>query len=233
MVLDFVAESPATRRLDELRNAFIFRFPPLMEGARIIYFNIRSYPSPLWKPTSVPFFTARHHRLCVVTIYTRMPTIQAMNLFVLGDTFLSLTKNIDQRPAYFDWQAWGPDGTRIINCSFLSPFTFDVHGTRYACTMQQQAEHVYIYDFNQLALKWAQKNATTEEESSEVSMSYVNVTMPTTLRGGEIFQYDVETRLGYRVKRLSIPREPRVCVHCSEDGIVIEVSLSEQQQTLY
>jgi hypothetical protein len=244
IVVDFVAESPGTRRLGELQNAFIFHFPPLVENARI--HAIRSHPSPAWKPASVPFFTARHHRLCVITlIKARINGWVIENLFALGDVFLSLIQNASRTPAHFDWQSWGPDGTRIITLPFLGIVLNDVHGTRYvSATPQPHAKCVCIYDFNQLALKWAKKNCEIDVANTEIDFlsestegedqeSYINVTMPTTLRGSEIFQDEIETRLGYRVKRLNIPKEPDMIVLCSEDCIVIQVSISEQKKTWY
>jgi hypothetical protein len=166
-VVDFVAESPAARSLGELQNAFIFRFPPLVGNARI--HAIRSHPSPAWKPASVPFFTAHHHRLCVITLIkagggNRRWAIE--NVFALGNVFLSLIKNTSRTPAYFDWQTWGPDGTRIITFPYLTTASNDVHGTRYASTVLPYAKYVYIYDFNQLALKWA-KNGEIDVGNTE------------------------------------------------------------------
>jgi len=66
-----------------------------------------------------------------------------------------------------------------------------------------------------------------DEESLDASMSHVDVTTPTILKGGEIFKDDVETRLGYRVKLLSIPKV--VSVLCGEDGIVIECGNSGEE----
>jgi len=48
------------------------------------------------------------------------------------------------------------------------------------------------------------------------------ITAPTKIGGGEIFQDEVETKLGYNVKCWEIPGRPRVqSAMCGEDGLVV------------
>lgn len=251
VVVDFIAEPPEQRTLDEVENAFTFRFPPISDITTVFKISVRSDPAPNWAPSPsspVPFFTSRRDRLYFITLRVSTAELgtREVEIYALGRTFLSLIENIcGQSTASFGWDAWGPEGARmIISQNSHSPtWTRYVYGTRHVSTRQPQGDHadyVYIFDFNQQGLKWsvdhehdlvgdiiAKFTATMvlDEETAETLLPYLNITEPTKVSGGDIFQLDVETRLGYRMKRWAIPGRPRVrSAMCSEDGIVIVVS---------
>jgi hypothetical protein len=251
VAVDFIAESPDRRRLDDVENAFVFCFPPLAEAVDILDITVFSDPAPVWKPhssLSVPFFTARHDRLYVINILVRPDgnEVRTVQLFALDSSFLSLMEKIsDEKDMRFDWALWGPNGTRMIVPEFPDSgwFTRYVNGRRYVSTRaspMEPAHFVYVYDFNQLALgrsilleskaahllnaDVAAAGAMVKAKGEKVQQ-YLGVTAPTKFTGGGIFRDEVETRLGYRVKCWAIPERPEILsVMCSEDGIVLVVS---------
>jgi len=260
VAIDFIAESPERQRLDDMENAFVFCFPPLAEMAAALDISIFSYPVPTWKPhsnLSVPFFTAQHDRLYVINIPVRIDggIVRTVQLFALDSSFRRLMERAsDEKGACFDWASWGPDGTRMMIPEFpdSSWYTRYVHGRRYASTRAshiEPARFVYVYDFNQLALRQSKLHESNaayscnadiadtgamDTETGEKLQPYINVTAPTRVKGG-IFQDEVETRLGYRVKCWNIPGQPAILsALCSEDGIVLVRgrNLAEEFQVL-
>ena len=254
VVVDFIAETSKRRTLQDMENAFTFRFPPFAEAAHVLDLNIRSYPSPGWTPDpglSVPFHSARHDRLYVIAlpVQVNLDITRMVRVYALASTFLScINTATGQSTRCFDWDVWGPMWTRMGVSQVLDSqwFTRCVYGTRHASTRKQQGQHadyVYICDFNQLALRWSTRDANDAESSeigvdddsfvdqadAEASLPYVNVTAPSKIADSGIFRVEVETKLGYRVKRWAVPGKPRVrSVMCSEDGIVIVVSGSKR-----
>jgi hypothetical protein len=195
----------------------------------------------------VPFFAARHNRLYVVTIFLRTCAgfDREVQLYTLGTTFLSpIERAADPTSVYLDWHIWGPEGTRMMlhPSSSLETWESEVYGTRYVSTRQSPGSHtefVYIYDFNQSGLKWSRKSSQSKGAGSgmditiqdfmsgkrNVTPSCLDVTTPTKIVDNEIFQDEVETKLGYNIKRWEIPGRPRVqSAMCSEDGLVFVVS---------
>ncbi|KIL61350.1 hypothetical protein M378DRAFT_180091 [Amanita muscaria Koide BX008] len=255
VVVDFVSGPPEPQRLCDVKHAFTFYFPPFAQKASIIDVDVRSDPSPSWAPNSelpVPFFTSRHHRIYVITILVAPNGImiepKTLQFFALGKFFISLTRKFaDQVPAYIDWPAWGPKGTRMLVFPYrVEWFTRYVYGSRYVTTNGRVGlgdEHVYIYEFNQTMVRWKKRNITNDTTSADTGTTTesaedptkadnlksaqrcVIVTAPSRFADREIFQVEVETKLGYCMTLWEIPQEwrPR-SVMCSEDGIVIVVS---------
>ena len=220
-VVDIVAQPPERQRLHNMGGAFIFHFPAFSEATTVVDFKVLSLPAPSWKPDpglSVPFFTAQHNRLHLVTLllHTYSGLVREAQLYTLGSTFLSpIEKNAGPNTVYLDWHMWGPEGTRMM----LSPFSHStswiryVYGTKHVSTRQSegsQAEFVYICDFNQLGLRWRRRNANAgvdgsgavqdvkDGEHGEVELYCFDVTAPTKIVDNEIFQGEVETKLGDR-----------------------------------
>ena len=230
-IVDFIAEPSEQRELYELENAFTFHFPRLAENAIVQEIRIRSDPAPIWIPDpklAVPFFTARHNRLYVVTICS----LQTVLLYALGSTFLSLINQADGRKS-FAWDTWGPDGSRMMITPRAHSRTWVcyVYGTRCVSTRRiAQSRHIYMYDFNQLALrhKLYQDARRSEVEGDELEERLVCITAPTVLEAG-IFREDVSTRLGYRVRRWRVPEMLLLEAMCSEDGLILVVSVLGRQ----
>ena len=144
--------------------------------------------------------------------------------------------------ADFDWHMWGPEGTRMMltsepSTSFRSDLVKDTFpcGARHVSTGRpttQPVDSILIYDFNQYALRWSEQNKkenTAGESEANIPSSYANITAPTKIVNYEIFQDEIETRLGYRTKRRIIPGEPKVRYSlCVEDAIGIWVSELEK-----
>ena len=231
-VVDFIAEPSERRELDELENAFTFHFPRLAANVIVQEIRIRSDPAPMWIPDpklAVPFFTARHNRLYVITICS----IRTVLLYALGNTFLSLINQANGQKS-IAWDTWGPDGSRMM----ISPRAHSrtwvcyVYGTRCVSTRRKaQTRHIYMYDFNQPALrhKQYQDAGRSEVEDDELEERVVCVTAPTVLEAGKIFRQEVSTRLGYRARRWGVPGMLLLEAMCSEDGLILVVSVLGQQ----
>ncbi|KAF8634482.1 hypothetical protein AX15_000921 [Amanita polypyramis BW_CC] len=240
VVVDFIAEPSGRRGIDMLKNAFTFRFPPMADITTVLDIEVRSDPAPIWAPDpklQVPFFAARRNRLYVITFLVRTSEDIPLALlqFVPGNTFLSLIQGAaGQNVVQFDWDTWGPEGSRMVTPPFLHSETWVcyVYGTRYVSmrvSRGHRTDHIYVYDFNQLALRWKQRQDAGNAEMNNAVADTVEqrlycATAPTRFAAGEIFQEGVETRLGYRVKGWAIPNEgKRQSWHamCYEDGIVL------------
>lgn len=244
VIVDFVAEASEQRELDAVENAFTFHFPRLAENTFIPNMQIRSDPAPIWTPDpklAVPFFTARHNRLYVISLVLVNGNFLTILFYALGNTFLSLIKQAGgQGNKQFSWDRWGPEGSRlIIPRRALSPtWVCYVYGTRCVSTRRQsRTKRVCLYDFNQLALRWSKQqdarmsdiNNAVEDDGLEGCL--VCVTAPTRFEAGEIFEEDVETRLGYRMGYWTVPGvTPGMSLEamCSEDGLVLVVSVLGQ-----
>ena len=249
VAVDFIAESPDRRWLDDAETAFVFFFPPLAETVDILDVTVFSDPAPIWKPHSslpVPFYTALHDRLYVVNILVRPGgnDVRTVQLFALDSSFLSLMEKVSDERVRFDWALWGPNGTRMMVPEFPDSgwFTRYVDGRRYVSTRASHTEpahFVHVYDFNQRALRRSKLHESNAAHLANAGVAvagamnaakgekiqpYLSVTEPTKFKGG-IFRDEVETRLGYRLKRWEIPGRPVILsVMCSEDGIVLVVS---------
>ncbi|KAF8640379.1 hypothetical protein AX17_000049 [Amanita inopinata Kibby_2008] len=253
--VDFVATPPQRRRLDELESIFTFCFPPMAETASALDIEVRSDAAPIWTPgpeLTVPFFTSRNNRLCVITLLVDPGGnfAQEIVLHALGSTFLSLMKeaSLSETATQFDWDMWGPEGSRMSMPAFPRSQTWVcyVYGTRYVSTglsRRRRAGYVYMYDFNQLGLRWhkqrqedagggseatARKGAEDVDEEAEERL--LCVTAPTVFEAGTIFRDEVETRLGYRVRGVAIPGEPSMLSRsamCSEDSIILVTDIGE------
>ncbi|KIL61348.1 hypothetical protein M378DRAFT_166998 [Amanita muscaria Koide BX008] len=245
VVVDIVAEDPKLQTLDEVENAFTFHFPSMAVGADVLGMKIRSDPAPGWKPGSVPFFTARHNHLVFINILIHRRDSATgrteVSLYALSSSFLSLIRNATaQKSEHFDWLSWGPEGSRMTLYHFrlLEHWMRYVYGTRHVSSRWlPEASYIYMYDFNQLALRWSQdrekssdvslgsgrdKGYTPDEPGEGEAEAYINVTEPTKITDCEIFEGEVESRLGYRMKRWPAPRNRSVrTVMCTEDGIVL------------
>jgi hypothetical protein len=241
VMLDFVAEGPERRELNAVENAFTFYFPRLAEDMDITDIQIRSDPAPIWTPDpklAVPFFTARHNRLYVITLGVVNGTFRTVLLYALGNTFLSLIKQADgQGNKQFGWDRWGPDGTRMMIPQHAHSRTWVcyVYGTRCVTTKRwSRTRRLYLYDFNQPALRWSkQKDARMSDmnnavEDDELEGYLACVTAPTRLEAGDIFEEEVETRLGYRMGYWTVPGVMPLEAMCSEDGLILVVSVLGQ-----
>lgn len=241
VIVDFIAEASERRDLYTLENAFTFHFPRLAEHTNVQDIRIRSDPAPIWTPDpklAVPFFTARHNRLYVVTLCMVHGIFRTVYLYALGDTFISLIKQADGQNKQFAWDTWGPDGSRMIVSPSVHSRTWVcyVYGTRCVSARgRRRTRRIDVYDFNQPALRWhehqdARKpDMSNAVEDGEPERRLVCITVPTVLEAGDIFWEDVETRLGFRMGRWSVPEDMLLEAMCNEDGLVLVVSVFGQQ----
>ncbi|KIL71782.1 hypothetical protein M378DRAFT_155391 [Amanita muscaria Koide BX008] len=238
VAIDFIAEPAERRKLEDTEKTFIFCLPALAETADAFRVDVRTDPAATWQPDSklpVPFFTSPNHRLYVITllIATERNFVRTVQLCALGNTFLSLIERFTgQNTAYFNWRTWGPEGTRMTVLQFVPSQTWVcyVYGTRYVSARRKhRTDYVYIYDFNQQALRWNSVNEEGDAANTDMNIAVEStvdgwkaITAPTITANEEIFEDRIETKLGFRVRSWAIPGPSRQrSMMCSEDGIVI------------
>lgn len=246
LVVDFKRESNAKHSIDEAKHAYSFQFPRLRTGARSISMEIRSDPAPNWKPDldlKVPFFTARHNRLYVISVWIQ--SVNDMHSLELGsiqvyvpsstfDTLLDSVPTAGETKATFEWGDWGPGGTRMLQ--LLHPLSAVwvcyVFGSRHVAPVfvgdaRRPRFAVHVYDFNQLALRIP---ASRRLGDPYPPLSFVEdrtpyVTAPTIFAAGRIFEDTVWTSLPYRVQELSLDSTSAsvldCAVMCSEDSLIV------------
>jgi hypothetical protein len=244
VVVNLAEQPPKRQRMPEMDNIFVFRLPPLAATARILNFGIESDPPRFHETESgipVPFYTANHNCLHLIKTLVRTTEgyLQEVQLFALGHSFLSLLGTVGAQPAvYIDWLSWGPEGTRVMapHSPLSQYFVSCSVRTRFISTGEPEARQVnciYMYDFNQSALRWSMRNgndsasldSTAHEMEGEEPAPYINITAPTKLTEVGIFQDEIETKLGYRRRCWTIPGEPKVRIPmCLDEGIAIVVS---------
>jgi hypothetical protein len=247
IVVDITTLTSQRQRLQKIKNVFAFHLPPFAKSVQDISIDIHSDQAPACHSDpdlSAPFFTT-HNRLHIVTllVQTGSDLARAVLLYSLSHSFLSLVDmviGLGRNSAEFDWRLWGPEGTRMVLASpgsTLPPGTYKTLASGARCVttgqpLSRPVDRIHIYDFNQHALKWSSTNQqeNAPEKEAKTPLPYVDVTAPTKIVNNEIFQGEIETRLGYRTKCWVIPGEPKVRFPmCVEDAIVISVSELEKR----
>ncbi|KAF8898906.1 hypothetical protein BD779DRAFT_1486128 [Infundibulicybe gibba] len=238
-ILDFMQESKESHTMDEAVQICTFMYPTLGPDVHPVAADIRSDPSPAWRPCSddVPFRTAGTNRLFSVFLWIRARHyVHCVLLCVPLSTFTScLGLQETEGKDIFDWEAWGPRGTRMM----INPDHYPdvcpccVHGTRYAAIEtfgnNDLRIAVDILDFNQLAIRRELRNARDTPSRLLRNPNFhlgldrmAYVTSETVIRNN-IFRDEVRTSLPYRVRAFTLDSTyiPQCAVMCSEDGVVV------------
>ncbi|KAF8134942.1 hypothetical protein EV363DRAFT_1322083, partial [Boletus edulis] len=140
---------------------------PNLQG-NVEYFLIRSEPTPTWKPpagSGVPFYGSR--RDFIFTISLRIlwnETQESIVLFVPLSTLLSeVDRSHDTPRRSVHWDAWGPDGTRMIFREPSETWVCYTYGMKFILGLRLNDGHVArLYDFDPYA---ARKHVKTSVDS--------------------------------------------------------------------
>ena len=244
LTLDFKAESCEQLTVDDAKYVCLFSYPRLDARVTLLEFTIRSDPSPTWKPSSelpAPFFTSRENRLYVVSLWIRvMDEVQCIVLYAPLSVFVSHLSGLNPgaMPHALDWEAWGPEGTRMVMPPqpHSNVWVCYVFGSKYIASelygrMNELHFDVHVYDFNQLALKQTipEGHDSGDPDFSSPSLEggtddrTLFVTTPTVFEPHYIFEDVVQTTLPYRVRAFPLDSMSffHCAVMCSEDSLII------------
>ncbi|EMD42146.1 hypothetical protein CERSUDRAFT_147732 [Gelatoporia subvermispora B] len=207
-----------------------FSLPQLSE--QVIHYSvlIRSDPAPAWKPhpdLKVPFYTARHERLLVLTLNVIEET-RRFRSFLLLVPSSTLTYRIDAGASasdrrVFQWEDWGPTGTRLIRApaQHTRVWVCHVFGMKFAFKhIANDKTEICIMDFN-----WLPVMRQKAEDSDDLELNLKD--QMTTIRSGRIFENPVSTSLPYRSRSivLDLPSGegpiPLTAVMLSEDSLIM------------
>lgn len=211
--------------------------------------EIRADPSPSFAPhpdLPVPFHLSRNNRIYVITLWFQVQhgEIKSLVLFVPSKTLLdvvqSAEKGISDGIQNVPWDAWGPDGTRMMisNHPRSHVWVCFVYGTKYVGLEQPESGDTKawcrVYDFTDLPVRRGKVDikeeniirapASLSHLKSREAMYHVGASI---IPAGKIFDNEVSTAYPFRWKsmELEIPLagglENPCAVMCSEDSIVI------------
>ncbi|OCH96054.1 hypothetical protein OBBRIDRAFT_743996 [Obba rivulosa] len=221
-----------------------FRLPELSDLATDYSVLIRSDPAPGWTPhpdSKVPFYTGRHDRLFVLTLDVVETTmhLHALLMFVPSSTFTSRMDALapGEEHRAFDWEDWGPTGTRLIRAPPRQTHVWVcyVFGMKFAFKrMINNNMAICVLDFNLLPVKRRQAEGRDGMEPGLEERSYERT--PTTLPGGTVFKNPVTTSLPFRSHTLmfEVPSQggpiPLAAVMLSEDSLIMVADLPNVRQ---
>ncbi|KZT05998.1 uncharacterized protein LAESUDRAFT_680684 [Laetiporus sulphureus 93-53] len=221
----------------ELKDApFIcsFHYPRLLPLVIPLAFSIRSDPAPGWKPRNdlqVPFFTARDNRLLVMTFWVAdLEQVHTIVLYALSSNLMSYVNSLeDASRLHLLWDQWGPDSSRIMKAPgrHSTVWVCYVFGTKFISSDRHNV--LTVYDFNLLPAK---RQVAKGYSESEAIIYPANES--SRISGGDIFRYDVTSRLPYSTQTLKPPLAKGPgdfeAVMLSEDSLIMLTRTSSYGQ---
>lgn len=242
LAVDFELESAEKKSYLDIIHGLTFSLPHFGSSSEPLMFNVRSDPSPPWAPHSdlkVPFHIAQDAKMIIGSLWVRNRSfVDHLTLVIPHRTLLSAMMSAASASP-LPWEAWGPNGTRMIKI-YAPRVTFDswacyVYGTKFIipeCSSRTRNMFtVQVYDFNQYGVKHAisQGAKVSLRDLGVEPAPYLEcdtslcVTAPTVFRPGEIFRDEVRTCLPYRWIMRGIPslRRDDYAAMCSEDSIIL------------
>jgi hypothetical protein len=230
LVVDFISTQNDPTDITDVDFECALDFPTMLPWARALAISVRSDPSPSWTPhpdLKVPFHTARHDRLFVITLWVvERDEMSTLLLFVPSSTVLSKLNTLSSNESgkRFEWEEWGPDGSHlrlshrghsmvwvcyIFGISFIAPYKPST-----SVDPLPGFTMIQILDFNQVAIKRLLAEGTrTEGDVTTI------VTKPSRVTLNKIFTRRIETRLPYRLRIKHVPGQFNSAM-LSEDAIV-------------
>jgi len=194
IVVDITTLTSERQRLREVENKFTFHFPPFADTVQHVGVFIHPELAVACKSNPdfpVPFFTAQDPRnlLLIILVIPAGGLFHQVHLYALNHSFLTLIDTATgQNGADFDWEMWGPEGTRMMvnrSVPFNRAEISTPSGARHVSTGRQTTQpvdRIHIYDFNQYALRRSEQSKqedASDEREEEAPSSYANVTAPT------------------------------------------------------
>lgn len=232
VVMDFQQESIEPHTLEHLQCAIKFYYPEF-ESAFFLDIDIRSDPSPLWRPDvklHVPFSQDTNNVLLVVSLWILMGdrhTVKCLIQFLPSNGLASLVGNaVTTR---YEWGGWGPHRSRfLISAGHSDTWVCYVHGCKYVVSEPNTSQHGFVaqlYDFNQVGIN---RNCRGSGGKGTVDQ-WLYKTVGTVFGPKTMFEDLVESTLPYRSQVLCLEDAHKHChALCSEDHIImVDVSFGE------
>ncbi|KAF5375119.1 hypothetical protein D9758_000438 [Tetrapyrgos nigripes] len=245
LVIDFLRESADRKAHADAEQCYTLCFPALNAHAVFFRFEIRSDPSPGWRPrqdAGVPFHTSTENRLFVVSLVGIGRWGRHFFFIAVPQKILLAHRGaMDAERRKLEWDEWGQE-TRLLD---LCPISTDfliwqcyVFGSKFVIMeanfdedmdFELNRSTLLIFDFNQYALKRAlsqsaSSTSDTEEPNTAVSVPGIDpslcITTATKLPA-DVFDAEVITTLPYRLSALVFePSKAPDAVMCSEDSLI-------------
>ncbi|KAK0208165.1 hypothetical protein DFS33DRAFT_1301710 [Desarmillaria ectypa] len=234
LIVDFVAESSEQTCVMNVTHHLALRLPNLHHSATLESFTVRCDPSPAWpnQDDSIPFHVHPDEILYPVALCTGQGN--HIMIFIPRRTLLAQLHNFLTGTKEVEWSAWGPKGTRILNCwnqANVSPvWACNTFGSRFVAFDVDQ-EEIDVYDFNQMTLKRELGSACPSQygNPNEILWPPVNQEDSTMFAIDEtvvpsdslIFQEEVRTSLPFRARAVTALGTGRFSAMCSQDNIIV------------
>jgi len=164
-IVDFSIGVDTQRRLWELdpQTRHCFLFPELRAGTIPVRIDVRSDPSPGWKPSEdlqAPFHVSSE-RLFVISLSVveslRLSTIAFLTLQSVVLDIIDSCGAENSLGRKIPWEQWGPEGTRMTEVSFSAVWACYTYGTKCVLPFQRRDSngqiHFRIVDFDRTSLK--------------------------------------------------------------------------------
>ncbi|KAF8134940.1 hypothetical protein EV363DRAFT_1429622 [Boletus edulis] len=203
---------------------------PKVQG-EVEWLLVRSEPTPTWKPptgSGVPFYASRKDYIFSVFIRAVVDDMERnIVLFLpLSTLLLEVERSHDVPRRNVPWDAWGPDGTRIISMQPSETWICYTYGMKFVQHVPWNNGYaVQVYDFNPYA---ARKHIKTAVDSPMPWKHLAEESKPAGRREVFYSSEQVVTRLPGRVATIALAHSnnSRDAAMIGEDHIVIVQSNS-------
>lgn len=241
LVINFLTASKEMQDLQDIEFETALQFPLMCAWVAPLVLTIRSDPAPGWKPHpshNVPFHRARQDRLLVLTLWVAEEVNwKAFVVFLPSSTVISkLETSLRSGQREFEWEEWGPDGTRFVQAPFAhsSVWVCFVHGMAFVHSVRVRPGggspyDIRVLDFNPLAFR-KQRFDEMERSTEDDHLTQIHSNPETVDLRGDVFKSPVITTLPYRVRTVRAPpvkgQARFTAVMLSEDSIVLVCNVS-------
>ncbi|CAL1703568.1 unnamed protein product [Somion occarium] len=194
-------------------------FPSFKSGWSLENIEVACDPAPCYSASPMfnpPFQVARLERIVSVKLFSVDPQWEsedAQQVLVPAHTLISLVRSGESTSnGGVPWHEWGPRKTRMLRAAALPnlAWCYPVYGTK--CVGREQGK-VVIYDFNQLAVRFA-AGSPPDSQSGEIIL-HSDTEEP------EMFAGTITTSLPYRKFTSEVPIKRDDSVMINEDSIVV------------
>ena len=219
-----------------IRTRRMLELPAVQPGTHIILekfdetSSVTGRPSALRRPSTFPFRVPPSDSVLAFYVGTKQPLRgekQTLIFSVFTSTLRIFTTNIrratwrkqDRRPVIVPWDEWGPELTRWINVED-TPMIRALSGTR--CVISEKSTgRVRMLDFNPERLTWIED--WIKGRTGETVRDWRVMTSPTTIPAGDVFEYDIESKLPYYEVRKTGLRAEADSTFIIDDNWVVSI----------
>ncbi|KAK7059119.1 Amino-acid acetyltransferase, mitochondrial [Paramarasmius palmivorus] len=233
VILTILALSPS----DEFLISLLVVNFPIPEGG-----EEQTYDSPSLQNNSTSFLlpnlspdvTPDHEAVRFVVLFIPQETVLSQLASGSGSGDEASEEGNSKGPSQLGWDEWGPKGTRFVPFHPTQAHSLVwecfCYGSRYVvkeCSNRtNDSPMILLFDFNQRALRRDTASHSDDNPADLADLEWLPpdvtlaITKPSMTQG--IFDGEVETCLGYRVRIASLPPKSEHCtLMCSEDAVIV------------